>query len=163
MKIRQAISTDSSLLSSLCMDVQNLHAKHHPDIFKVPRREDFAASFFEEMLADPAVRIFIAEEDEGAVGYIFFKLVERPENPFTLAARLLHIDQISVRPAAQGRGVGVALMQQAETVAREWGAERIQLESWDFNTSAHAFFEQLGFQKFHYRFWRHLHGNEKVP
>jgi ribosomal protein S18 acetylase RimI-like enzyme len=163
MNIRPATSADALSLSSLSMDVQTLHAKQHPDIFKVPKSEDFAMSFFEEMLTDPFVRIFIAEQGGEALGYILCRLVERPETPFTFAARLLHIDQISVRPAVQGRGVGAALMFRAEAVATDWGAERIQLDSWDFNTSAHAFFEHLGFQKFHYRFWRHLHGNEKVP
>jgi hypothetical protein len=77
MKIRQAVSADSLLLSSLFVDVQNLHAEQHPDIFKVPQSEDFAISFFGEMLADPAVRIFVAEEDGEAVGYILCRLIER--------------------------------------------------------------------------------------
>jgi ribosomal protein S18 acetylase RimI-like enzyme len=154
MKTRQATSADALLLSSLCRDVQHLHAQHHPDIFKAPQDEAFAISFFEEMLADPGAQIFIAEDEGGAAGYIFFKLVERPENPFTFAARVLHIDQISVSPAAQGQGIGRALMQQAEILAKEWDAERIQLDSWDFNVAAHGFFEHLGFEKFHFRFWR---------
>jgi GNAT superfamily N-acetyltransferase len=156
MDIRQAISTDSLRLSSLCMDVQRLHAEHHPDVFQMPQSEDFAVSFFEEMLADPTVRIFIAEEDEESVGYILCKLVERPINPFTFAASSLHVDQISVRPAARRHGVGLALMQQAEMLAKKWDIQRIQLDSWDFNISAHTFFEHLGFQKFNFRFWRQL-------
>jgi len=98
MDIRQAVFADTLQLSSLCMEVQRLHAEHHPDVFQIPESEDFAISFFEEMLADPAVRIFIAEEDGESVGYILCKLVERPVNPFTFAARSLHVDQISVRP-----------------------------------------------------------------
>jgi len=154
MKIRQATSADALYLSSLSMDVQRLHVEHHPRVFKVPLSEDFAVSFFEEMLADPAVRIFIAEENERAVGYLVCKLVERAENPFTFARRWLHIDQISVRPAAHGQGVGRALMQQAERLANEWKVQKIQLDSWDFNLNAHAFFEHLGFQKCHFRFWQ---------
>ncbi|HSL29383.1 MAG TPA: GNAT family N-acetyltransferase [Anaerolineales bacterium] len=157
MIIRQATAADALHLSSLSRDVQNLHAVHHPHIFKVPERDDYALSFFEEMLADPAVRIFIAEEGKHAIGYLLCKLVERPENSFTFAARVLHIDQISVRPAAQGRGTGAALMEQAEGLAKEWEAQRIQLDSWDFNIAAHGFFERLGFEKFHFRFWRQVH------
>ena len=158
MKVRRATSADALRLSSLSMDVQRLHAEHHPHVFKVPPSEDFAVSFFEEMLADPAVRILIAEEDGTEAGYLFCKLIEREESPFTFAVRVLHIDQISVRPAVQRRGVGRALMQQAEVLAREWDVQRIQLDSWDFNTAAQGFFEQLGFHKFHFRFWRKLDG-----
>jgi len=83
-------------------------------------------------------------------------LIERPESPFTYANRFLHIDQISVRPNAQRRGVGTALMNQVEKLAGELGVSKIQLDSWDFNIQAHTFFEGLGFEKFDYRFWRNL-------
>jgi GNAT superfamily N-acetyltransferase len=136
------------------MDVQRLHAEHYPDIFKMPQNDDFAASFFEEMLVDPAISIFIAEENEEAVGYIFCKLIEQPENAFTVAMRLLLVEHISVRPAARGKGVGTALIKQAEILAKGLAVQRIQLDSWDFNTNAHSFFERLGFQKFNFRFWR---------
>jgi GNAT superfamily N-acetyltransferase len=156
MNIRQATMEDSFLLSSLTRDVQSLHAQNHAKIFKIPETDDFAASFFKEMLADPAVHIFIAEDDGKAVGNIVCKLVERLENPFTFAARILLVDQISVRPEMHGRGIGAALLKQAELLARELDAERIVLDSWDFNLGAHAFFERMGFEKFNFRFWKHL-------
>ena len=156
MNIRQATLEDSFLLSSLCMDVQRLHAEHHPRIFKTPPSADFASPFFDEMLADPATTIYIAEEDAQTLGYIFCNLIERPETPFTYPNRFLHIDQISVRPDVQGRGAGTALIDQVEKLARELGVSKIQLDSWDFNTKAHTFFEGLGFEKFNYRFWRDL-------
>ena len=156
MKIRQAISTDSSLLSSLCVDVQSLHAKHHPDFFKIPQSDNFAVDFFDGVLADPTTSIFIAEEKEEALGYIFCKLIDRPENPFTFAVRYLHIDQISVRPAAQSKGVGTKLIQRAIALALELNLQRLQLDSWGFNTEAHTFFEKMGFEKFNHRFWKNL-------
>jgi GNAT superfamily N-acetyltransferase len=156
MKIRQATSTDSLLLSSLCVDVQSLHAKHHPDFFKIPASDDFAMTFFSEMLADPVVSIFIAEENGHALGYILCKLIERPENPFTFGMRYLLVDQISVRPAAQGKGVGKTLIKRAVVLALELNLQRIQLDSWGFNTAAHRFFEKMGFEKFNHRFWKNL-------
>ncbi len=156
MNLRPATSADAAVLSNLSVDVQNLHAQNHPKIFKMADANDFAASFFEEMLMEPTVTIFIAEEAGESVGYVLCKLIERPENPFTFAARTLLVDQISVRPGTRGRGVGAALMQQAERLAKELNVQRIQLDSWDFNLSAHAFFEHQGFQKFVFRFWKHL-------
>lgn len=108
------------------------------------------------MLADPVVTIFIAEEEGNAIGYMLCKLVERSETTFTFAMRYLLVDQISVRPAARGQGVGEALIQQAEVLANELGVQRIQLDSWDFNSAAHRFFERLGFKKFLFRFWQDL-------
>ena len=156
MNIRQATPADSLLLSSLCRGVQNLHAEHHPDIFKEPQSDDSAVAFFEEILADSVTRIFIWEKDGQALGYILCKLIGRPESPFTFALRYLQIDQISVRPEARGQGVGAALIKQAERFAKELDVQRIQLDSWAFNTRAHAFFEGLGFQRFLFRFWQDL-------
>jgi diamine N-acetyltransferase len=156
MNIRQANSSDSFLLSSLCMDVQRLHAKNQPDFFKMPYSEDFASTFFDEMLNDPTTRIFIAEEDGSAIGYIFCKLFERPETVFTYPNRFLQIEHISVRPDAQQQGAGTALIKRVDILAREIGVTKIQLSSWDFNRPAHTFFERHGFAKFEYRFWRYL-------
>ena len=156
MKIRQAISSDSLLLSSLCMDVQRLHAENHPDIFKMPQSDDFAVTFFDEMIVDITIRIFIAEENGQALGYILCKLIERPENPFTFAMRYLLVDQISVRPAAQGKDVGKTLIKRAVLLALDLNLQRIHLDSWGFNVEAHAFFEKMGFEKFNQRFWKNL-------
>jgi ribosomal protein S18 acetylase RimI-like enzyme len=156
MNIRKAIMADSFNLSRLSRDVQSLHAQHHPNVFRMPDSDEFAIHFFEEMLADPAVTIFIAEENGEVLGCILCKLIERPENPFTFAVRILLVDQISVRPASQGRGVGAALMQQADMLAAELDVKRILLDSWDFNTHAHKFFESQGFAKFNFRFWKWL-------
>ena len=156
MNIRKATLEDALLLSDLSRDVQSLHAQNYPDIFKMPHSPDFAISFFNEMLADPAISFFIAEENGEAIGYILCKLIERPENPFTFAMRSLHVEHISVQPAARGQGVGTALMKEAEMLAKGLVVQRIQLDSWDFNTNAHSFFERLGFQKFNFRFWRQL-------
>ena len=156
MNIRQATLDDSLLLSSLCMDVQRLHAKYHADIFKMPQSEDFAVSFFDEILVDPTARIYIAEEEQHAIGYVFCKLFERPESVFAYPNRFLQIEHISVQPEAQRHGVGEALMQRAAKLAREIGVTKIQLHSWDFNTQAHTFFEKHGFAKIEHRFWRFL-------
>jgi len=154
MNIRRAVLADSLLLSTLCMDVQQLHAQRHPSIFKTPRSPDFAVSFFEKMFQEDTMYIYIADENEQALGYIFFKVVERNENPFLFSRHYLLIDQISVRPEAQGQGVGKALMQQVEVVARELGISRIELGSWDFNAGAHGFFERMGYEKRYFEFWK---------
>lgn len=138
------------------MDVQRLHAKHHSDRFKIPQSEDFAVASFDQLLAEPGVSIYLAEEDGQAIGYIVCKSMERPETPFTFAARYLYIDQISVRPAAQRLGAGAALIKQAQSLAKELDISKMLLDSWDFNTEAHAFFESLGVRKFNYRFWRDI-------
>jgi ribosomal protein S18 acetylase RimI-like enzyme len=154
MEIRSATPKDSLTLSALCRDVQSLHAEHHPKLFKMAQSDDFAVEFFDEMLATPDVTAYIAEDGGRPLGYILCRLVDRPENAFTYPIRYLLVDQISVRPDAQRKGVGTALLKQAEDFARELGLAKLQLDSWDFNLEAHACFEKFGFEKFNYRFWK---------
>ena len=154
MNIRKAVSKDSLLLSTLCMDVQLLHAQNHPDDFKIPQSPEFAVPFFDKLLADETMFIFIAEEDGDALGYVFFKVVDKPENPFLFARRYLLIDQISVHPEAQGIGVGKMLMDQVEEITHDLGIKNIHLGSWDFNTNAHGFFEKAGYHKRYFEFWK---------
>jgi ribosomal protein S18 acetylase RimI-like enzyme len=156
MNMRIATSQDSYLLSSLCVDVQRLHAEHHADLFKSPQSDDFALAFFDEMLGDASTTIFLAEEDGQALGYVLCKLTERPETIFTFAMRFLLVDQISVRPQARGRGVGSALLVSVDELARRLNLSQVQLNSWSFNTDAHAFFERNGYQKFNHRFWKEV-------
>ena len=156
MNIRRATSADGSLLSFLTVDVQRLHAERHPDIFKMPSDDEFALTFFDEQPADQKVSIFIAEAKDQALGCVVCKLMERDQTLFTFELRYLLIDQISVRPEAQGKGVGAALIKQAELLARELNVKEIRLDSWDFNIKAHAFFENQGFEKFNHRFLKKI-------
>jgi len=154
MEIRSATPKDSLTLSALCRDVQNLHAERHPRVFKMPQSDDFAVEFFDETLASAEFTAYIAEEDGRPLGYILCRMVDRPENAFTHAARYLFIDQISVRPNAQRKGIGTALLKKAEELARELGLSKLQLDFWDFNLEAHNCFEKFVFEKFNYRFWK---------
>lgn len=144
------------LLSTLCLDVQKLHVQHHPDYFKMPSSPDFAVAFFDTLLAEDTTFIFIVEDNGEALGYVFCKSADRPENPFLFAYRYLVVDQISVRPNVQGKGVGRKLMQQVELTARELGIDEIHLSSWAFNTHAHGFFERMGYQKHLFKFWKNV-------
>ena len=154
MNLRKATVQDSELLSRLNLDVQQVHAEHYPAVFKAPQDEAFAVPFFSSLLQDPEIHIFIVEEGGEGQGYIVCREMRRPENAFTYASYYLYIDAIGVRPAAQGRGLGAALISRARSLAEELGAERLALDSWDFNASAHGFFEHQGFTRLIYRYWR---------
>jgi len=156
MNVRKAALEDALPLSSMCMDVQQLHVDHHPEFFKALKSVDFAEAFFREMLEKETAFIYIAEDDGDALGYVFCNLVDKPENPFTFARYYLMIEQISVRPNVQRQGVGKALMHQVGTTARELGVSRVHLGTWDFNTDAHGFFEKIGYRQRHLQYWKIL-------
>lgn len=154
MNIRAADRSDLALLSRLCVAVQQIHVDAHPDIFKPPAEEDFAVPFFEMIMLKPNFRVFIAENEGGAAGYIVLQVVHHEEHTFTYPRDYLHIDQISVEPELQGKGVGKALMAHALQFAKEESLSQITLGSWMFNQKAHRFFESQGYKTFTINMWK---------
>jgi ribosomal protein S18 acetylase RimI-like enzyme len=152
MKIRQAGMEDAETVAGLICDVQQLHAQALPHLFKpADDPAPFVADCRERILADPDSRVFIAEDRGKAVGYVVARVLHQPETAYTYARSVVHVDQISVRPGYQGGGYGRALIAAVVELARAEGAERVTLNSWDFNTQAHEFFYRMGFKVTNYR------------
>ena len=157
MRIRKASIDDAEMLSKMNVHVQRLHADAYPTLFKQPESDDFAVSFFNALLKDPEIVIYIAEE-EVPLGYVVLRFVRRIENPFMHAWNYISIDQISVQPEHQGIGIGKALLARSEQTAREEGLDIIGLHSWGFNTDAHEFFYSQGYQIYNLRMWKQMPG-----
>lgn len=76
------------------------------------------ADMLREALADPATTLFLTEDADGALGCC--ALTDHGDGTSYLGT-------FAVRPAAQGRGIGDALLRHAETQARAAGALRLEL------------------------------------
>lgn len=151
MHVRQAAMDDAALLAELNSDVQRLHAAALPHIYKpvkdlAPVIEDFR----NRILAGPDWHTFVGEVEGEAVGYVCARIMKQPEHAYGYAREYVHVDQISVRPAYQGRGYGQALMQAIFDLARSEGVRRVRLDTLAFNTQALAFYTHLGFDIFKY-------------
>ena len=157
MQIRKAQPGDAVLLSRLNVHVQRMHAEAHPDLFKLPEDDAFAVPFFNALLGDPDILIYLAET-ELPLGYVVLRIMRREENPFMHAWQYVYIDQICVQPEFQGTGVGKALMVRSEQTAQELDLGFVGLDSWDFNTKAHEFFYSQGYQVYNLRMWKRMPG-----
>jgi ribosomal protein S18 acetylase RimI-like enzyme len=150
MQIRKASRGDLETLSRLNVHVQQLHAEAHPDLFKMPTGDDFAVSFFTSLIDDSNIFIYLAEE-AAPIGYIVLRVMRRSENAFMHPWHFVYIDQICVEPDYQGKGIGKALIEEAEKLAVLMDLDFVGLDSWDFNTEAHEFFYTQGYETFNLR------------
>lgn len=145
--IREANSEDATLLTALHAAVHNHHARALPQLFKATDGKDPAIiQDFVTHLADENSRLYIAEAEGEAVGYMLLQIRHIEENAYAYAHSRLHIDQMPVNESHRGKGVGHALMQKAMTLAQEWNLEYLSLGVWTFNEEAIAFYKREGFE-----------------
>jgi hypothetical protein len=100
--VRPATEGDAALLLGLNREVQALHAAAEPGRFK-PVVTDTAP--FVAMVNTPEAQTYIADVAGTPAGYVHIVVQRRPENPFTYAATIVHIDQIAVCSAYRRHGV----------------------------------------------------------
>jgi GNAT superfamily N-acetyltransferase len=89
----------------------------------------------------PNVAVFIADSRDGApVGALS---IER--NTHFTGAPQAYIGELAVREEVEGQGAASALLEAAESWARERGARLIALETGARNSRARAFYERRGY------------------
>ncbi len=87
--------------------------------------------------------VLVAESGEGeTLGFVHL----HGANDFHTGERHGHVSDIVVAPAAEGRGVGAALMAAAEDWARGRGFRLLTLHVFDGNRRARSLYERLGYR-----------------
>jgi ribosomal protein S18 acetylase RimI-like enzyme len=143
-EVRPATLEDIDALAALWPAVQDKHARANP-YYHRPLTPDAARRLSEGLFARDGMRVLLCSMAGETVGFVAALLGERPERDATYARRILFVDTIVVKESAQRRGCGKALMDAAVALARDLGASRVELEVWDFNDQARAFFAAQGF------------------
>jgi GNAT superfamily N-acetyltransferase len=88
----------------------------------------------------PLFEVTLAEWSGEPVGFALWFLAYSTWR----AQPTLHLEDLFVRPAARGRGVGKAFMQHLARVAVERGCGRFAWQVLDWNAPSIAFYESLG-------------------
>ena len=149
MKIQQATVDDADILAALCSEIQGLHIKLQPLIFREPSQQELV-DFFRERISDPDYIAFLASDGENALGYIVLHILRKPENVFAYSRNILEIDHIHITEKNRRQGICKKLFSKALEVARSFDIENIQLGVWAQNDRAISAFNALGFkQQFH--------------
>jgi GNAT superfamily N-acetyltransferase len=130
--VRRATPEDASLVHALLCELaahEGAAADVHVEVEDWPR-----------LLADPGVVVLVALDGADGVGYV--SAVRRLS--LWRGRDILALDDLYVRLAARGRGVGGRLM---AAVAAHAAAERLGVVRWEVepeNHGAHRFYRRLG-------------------
>ena len=93
-----------------------------------------------------------ATDNEKLIGYCSLTI----KNNLWMLANLGNVDELVVDSEYRNRGIGKILMNEMEKIAKNHGCKRLELDSAFHRTSAHEFYEKLGFEKRAYLFSKEI-------
>ena len=132
--IREATRADVPLILTFIREL----AEYEKLLHEVEATEaDLAEPLFG---STPRAEVVIAESEGSAAGFALFF-----HNYSTFAGRPgIYLEDLYVRPAARGKGVGRALLAHLADLALARGCARLEWAVLDWNRAAIAFYESLG-------------------
>lgn len=141
--IRLAQEKDIPKIGDLLSQVDLVHHKGRPDIFKIGRK--YSDEELKELLKDEKrpILVFTDEKDE-VLGYCFCIFQQHENNSVLTDIKTLYIDDLCVDEAMRGKHVGKALYEAAIRLARENGCYNLTLNVWSCNPSAMRFYRAQG-------------------
>ena len=145
--VRFAARDELESVNMLRRQVQALHAAGRPELFR-PGFPDELRDHVYALFDDPSKRIVVAERGGAVCGYAVLNRVIKPENPYMCVRDHLDIDEFCVDAACRRQGVGSEIMRFIRAYAKEQGVGRIELNMWEFNREALAFYEAAGFSTY---------------
>jgi ribosomal protein S18 acetylase RimI-like enzyme len=89
--------------------------------------------------------IFVAEDSDTVIGFVAVFAHVDSESLIEAMTDYAYISDLVVLPAYRGRGVGRALLQAAETYARNHGATVLKVDVLVANTDAYNLYHGFGF------------------
>lgn len=111
--------------------------------YEMPADEQLALRFIRERLEKGQAAVFVADDaDSEMVGFcqIYFSFCSVFAGPICI------LNDLFVHPGHRGVGIGVALLDRAETFATETGAIRISLQTARTNHLAQQMYEARGWK-----------------
>lgn len=144
MKIRPAKKADIPAVNAIRKQVHLLHAEGRPDIFRKKFGKKLAG-LLHDRLRDGNSRVIVAEQDGAIAGFAVLEIIERPKSPYNRARRFLRVTECGVDAAYRRQGIGAALLAYVKRYARKQGFDTVELDMWEFNQGALAFYEAQGF------------------
>lgn len=147
MSVRLAKENELERINELRRQVNQLHVKGRPETFK----PGFPAELREYIRAvwnDPEQDIAVAEREGVICGFAVLHHINRPQTPYMFERDYLDIDEFCVDERFRRQGVASEMIEFIKGFAKGKGYNRIELNMWEFNKDALAFYEAAGFETY---------------
>ncbi len=145
--VRFAEKEDLARVNELRKVVNDVHVEGRPDIFKPGFHEELRDYIFEIWNAENK-DIVVAEREGIICGFACVQYVDKPETPFMKERKFCDVDEFCVDPAFRRQAVATELITFIREDAKKRGLSRVELNMWEFNEGALAFYEAVGFRTY---------------
>lgn len=143
MNVRMAEEKDIERMHELLTQVNLVHHKGRPDLFKCGRK--YTDEQLREILKDKKRPIFAAvDENDCLLGYAFCIFQQHLNDNILTDIKTLYIDDLCVDETKRGLHIGSTLYNAVLDFAREHGCYNVTLNVWSCNESAMKFYENCG-------------------
>ena len=134
-------------INVLRKQVNDLHVEGKPDVFKPGFNEELQ-NYVYYIFKDPEQKIVVADKDGEICGFAILHHIYKPENPFMKVRDFLDIDEFCVDEKHRREGIATDMVEFIKNFAIDQGYHRLELNMWEFNQDALAFYEAAGFETF---------------
>ncbi len=145
--VRRATERDIPAILRLLIQVNMVHHRGRPDLFKGPTTK-YTEADLKRILADGSTPVFVCCGNDGRVLGHGFCVLQHSGGQLMEEHDTLYIDDICVDESARGRGAGRALYEHILNFARKAGCYNVTLNVWCCNPGAMRFYEKLGLQPY---------------
>ena len=144
MLIRFAKEEDLNMVNELRRQVNDLHVEGRPDVFRGGFCDELR-DYLHVIWEDPEQEIVTANSGGTIRGYAVLRRFHKSESPFKLEQDYLSIEEFGVDRSCRRQGIGSAMVAFIRDLAEKEGFPRVELNMWEFNREALAFYEAAGF------------------
>jgi len=151
--IREAATSDFEEIAKLLYEADIFHSRALPHIFQ-PVKDTRSHEMLADTIADENATIFVAEQEDKVIGLVHVYIRESPDIPVLVKRRYVYVSDIIVTEKYRGSRIGRELMNTVERWAIGKGINQVELNVWDFNEPAFAFYSKLGYSVAHKNMWK---------
>lgn len=145
--VRKARKDELDGVNKLRRMVNDIHVNGRPDVFRPGFVDEFKQHIYEVFDA-PNSDVLVALSDNLLCGFAAVESIEKPQSSYSNTRRFYQVTEFGVDHNFRRKGVATALISFIKRDALERGFHKIELDMWEFNKGALAFYESVGFKTY---------------
>ncbi|MCX6767937.1 MAG: GNAT family N-acetyltransferase [Candidatus Micrarchaeota archaeon] len=142
--IRRAERGDSAEIAGNWTALMGQNRRFNPRLLALkPDSLAVYKKFLEKQFSSKKARVFVAEADGKVIGHVMVSVKKLP--PVYAIDTEAYVDELFVKERFRGKGVGTALLREAEKWAKQMGLREFSLATNVKNTRAQKVYRDFGF------------------